>query len=262
MLAFLLYFLIGALAGLFTGLLGIGGGVIVVPALAWVFEWEHLPSEITMQMAAASSLAAMLVSTAMAAWAHQRRGIQIWPIYKQLIIGTALGTIGGVVLAYFLKGHLLHKLFGFMVIWVAITLFFEFNKNQERAWPGLWGRSFISLFIGFCAGLFGIGGGAVTIPALHYFNVPLRNIIGISSAVSFSVALIGTFAYIVVGLYQVNLPPHSLGYVYWPAVLGIIIASPLFAYWGVILSHRLPVILLRKIFAVFLVVIGLDMIFS
>jgi uncharacterized membrane protein YfcA len=117
----------------------------------------------------------------------------------------------------------------------------------------------MGLVIGTKSGLFGLGGGVITIPFLSYCNVPMRNVVGISIACSLTVAIIGTVGFILTGLHAANLPPWSTGYVYWPAVAGIALTSPIFARYGTRLSHQLPVVTLKRLFALFLILVALHM---
>lgn len=261
MLEIVAYLLIGIVAGTFSGLLGIGGGLIVVPALALVFKLASMPSNIIMHMAAGTSLAAMVVSSFSSMRAHYRHGINIWIVYKRLFLGILLGTISGVILASFLRSEILQIIFGLIVIIVAFLMLLNFQPAPHRRLPGFLGLSLVTFLIGIKSGLLGLGGGIITVPFLLYCNVPIRQAIGTSTAVSFTIALVGTVTFILTGVFVADLPHWSTGYIYWPAVLGIGIVSPFFATLGAALSHRLPVGILRRIFAVFLLVIGIRMLF-
>ncbi|QLH41312.1 MAG: sulfite exporter TauE/SafE family protein [Coxiellaceae bacterium] len=243
---------------IFAGLLGIGGGIIVVPALAYVFHWQGIPYDIIMQMAAGTSLAAMILSGAVAAYSHKRHGIELWPIYRLLAPGMILGTIAGAMLASLMDTRWLAVIFALLLLVTGLQMLTQTKPEGHRKLPKFWGLSFMGFLIGANSGLLGLGGGILVVPFLIYSNIPIRNALGISSLVTFTVAIVGTLSFIYTGLH-VSQVPGSTGYIYWPAVLGIVAVSPIFAVLGVRLSHYLPVIFLERIFAVFLLLIGIKM---
>lgn len=258
---FIGYLFVGAFAGFLAGLLGIGGGSIVVPSLVIMFQLENMPANSIMHMAAGTSLTAMIISACTALIAHLRRGVEIWPIYKRIIVGIIFGTVLGTLLASILYSRTLEMLFGIIISLMALWMLSGFNPSPHRQLPETFGMLSVGSLIGLKSGMFGIGGGVISVPFLTYCNVPLRQVLGVSIAISFTVAIIGSLSFMAVGWHQTHLPKWSTGYVYWPAVAGIAIISPIFAILGAKLSHRLPVEVLRKIFAIFLLIVGLKMLF-
>lgn len=258
-IALVQYCVIGILAGLLAGLLGVGGGIIVVPCLAYVFSNQNIPHDSLMHVVAGTSLAAMIVTTLFSLRGHYQRGIIFWPLFTRLLPGIMLGTMAGTVLARFLDTHVLRILFGLFVLVIAIRMFFQEHDHVRHKFPGPLGRWSAALFIGMSSGMLGIGGSTLSIPFLTYFNISMRNAMAISTACGFIVAVTGTIGFIIVGWHQTDMPHWSTGYIYWPAALGVALGSPLFTLWGASLSHRLPVETLRRIFSVFLFVIGLQM---
>lgn len=253
------YLLIGICAGTLSGLLGIGGGLIVVPALIFLFGMQGISNEIIMRLTAGTSLAAMIIVSLASMRAHLQRGVQIIKLYKRLVAGLILGTILGVLIASILHSRILIFIFGLMLIVVAFLMLFGIKPAANRKLPGKFGLFNISFLIGANSGMLGIGGGTITIPLLHYYNVSLRDAVGVSTAVSLTIACIGTISFISIGWHQPQLPRFSFGYVYLPAVIGIAIVSPFFAALGAAWSHRLPIENLRRIFALFLLAIGIKM---
>lgn len=249
-----LFILIGATSGFLSGLLGIGGGLIVVPFLALIFSSYGITThDMTMHVAEGSSLAAMIFTTFFSTRSHLRRGVKVWPFFKLLIVGLMLGTIVGAIIANFLHSSTLRIFFGVFLLILSARAFFHAKLNQSHhKFPNRLTANVIAFFIGILSGLLGIGGGAMLIPFLLYYDVSLRDTIGISSACAFMVSIVGTISFILIGLHSPDLPKWSIGYIYWPAVLVICIMSPLFVNLGVMLSHRLSVPVLRKIFAIFL----------
>ena len=253
------YLFIGACGGFLSGLLGIGGGMLVVPGLAFIFNIQGMPATTIMHMAEGSSLASMIVSAYSSATAHYRHGAKIWLTYRRMYIGVIVGTIIGTVLAGMLHSRALEIIFGVFTFVVAILMLRGFSPSAKRQLPGPIPLFSVSAAIGVKSGLLGLGGGVISVPFLAYCNVPMRDAVGISTAISLTVAIIGTIGFMITGWHSQGLPAWSTGYVFWPAVLGVAIVSPIFANLGAKLCHRLPVPLLRKIFAVFLLLIGIQM---
>ena len=256
---FVMYLITGAFAGTLSGLLGIGGGTVVVPCLMWVYAHQGLPNDMLMHIAAGTSLASMVVTTLFSMLAHRRHGIQIGHIYKRLVIGVVIGTVLGAIFADYLHSHVLRVAFGMFLLVIAMRMMFMPNITSKSGLPKRTGMSIMSLLIGGKSGLLGIGGGSLSIPFLTYCNVPLRQAVGASTACSMTIAVVGALTLMITGFHEPGLPAGSIGYVYWPGVLGIIIASPAFAFVGTHMSHRLPVHVLKRIFAVFLLLTSLHM---
>lgn len=255
----LIYLIIGIVAGFLSGLLGIGGGILIVPALIWAYKYQSMSPDVIMHIAAGTSLASIIISAAFSLRNHLRHGIQVWPTYQRLAIGVAIGTLLGTLLAQVLHSHFLIMLFSIFLLAVAFMLLFGGQPKPQRQLPGKLGMTGMGLLIGGKSGLFGLGGGVITIPFLIYCNVPMRDTVGISIACSLTVAIIGTLGFMLTGMHTPHLPPWSTGYVYWPAVACIAVTSPLFARFGTRLSHQLPVATLKKLFGLFLIVIALRM---
>jgi uncharacterized membrane protein YfcA len=256
----LAYIGLGIVAGLLSGLLGVGGGLLVVPGLAFLFLYHHIVADnLVMRLAAASSLAAMMVTTGFALKAHASHGVKFWSIFRLLLPGIIIGAIAGTLIASTIPGATLRVLFGLFVLVVAIRTFLPEKSHPTRQLPGKWGNSLVGFLMGAISGTLGIGGSTLVIPYLIYYNIPMRNAIAVSAACGSMIALVASCAYIVTGWHVTNLPKWSTGYVYWPAVIGVGIASPWFATLGAALSHRLSTFVLRRVFAVFLLFIAIDM---
>lgn len=254
------YLGIGALAGGLSGLLGIGGGIIVVPLLAITLRIFNFPPSLIMHFAIASSLAAMVVTTSASTIAHARKGADIWPVYYRLAPGMIVGVIAGTMLTHLLPTHFLSLLFGVFVLLVAIYLYLGSPPNPSRHLPKPLGRFFISAFIGGNSGLLGVGGGIMALPFLLYCNVNIRNAVGISAACSVTIAIVGTISFLLLGApHSQSFPKFTSGYIYWPAVLCIVMMSPWFAWLGASLSRSCSVVLLRRIFALFLLITAIHM---
>lgn len=258
---FLTYLIIGIFAGFLSGLLGVGGGIVVVPALLWAFQMEGIAPDNLMHLATATSLAAMIVTTLVSFLSHLRHGSVIWPVYQRLWLSVLVGTLFGVILSAFLGSKSLEIIFAVFLIVVAIWMLLNKLPNEERNLPKAPGMFAFGSTIGIFSGLLGVGGGVISVPTLNYFNVSMRDAVGISTAISFTVAVVGTVMALFTGLAaQANLPVLSTGFVYWPAVVAISIASPWFAMIGAKLAHRLPVPILKRIFAIFILLTAIKLI--
>ena len=262
LLLFAYYFIIGVFAGTMSGLLGIGSGVIVVPALALLFSYQHVTSSLIMHMAAGTSLASMVVTTSRALYGHLHRRVPFWEIYRKFILGVILGTIAGAVLAHYLHSRTLGIIFGIVVLLFGMKMFFQkSSKLSKHRLPGKIGCSLVGFIIGGKSGLLGLGGGTFSIPFLTHCSVSMRQAVVISAAIGVTVAVIGSITFAITGMHAAGLPQWSTGYIYWPAWLGIIAGSLCFVPLGVKLSHRLQTAILRRVFAIFLLIVGLHMLY-
>lgn len=259
MLGYFLYALTGILAGTLAGLFGVGGGVIVVPALVFIYSLAHFPAYIIMHMAIGTSLAAMVSTAVSSVISHHRREAVLWPLFWQLLPGLIIGTVMGAILASSLQTLILRNIFGIFLLVVALRMFLRSDDKSDRQLPGGVINSFFGALIGFLSGMLGIGGGAVTIPLLHHYGVPLPKASGTSAAVSFPIAITGAISVIFTGWHVASTIPHATGYIYWPAAIIIGIFSVAAVSLGSILALRLPVALLQKIFAVLLIIIAADL---
>jgi uncharacterized protein len=254
------FILLGAFAGIMAGLLGIGGGLVVVPGLAFLFQFAPIPHEHLMQMAAGTSLAIMIPTTIRALFAHLKHEVRVWPVYRRMVGSVIFGAILGAFLAHVVNSRVLEVLFGFFVLYMAIRLWFDSRaETQQSQLPGWLGINIFGTIVGVKSGLLGIGGGVLTIPFLTRWSVPIRDAIAVSNAVSFTVAIIGTASFIISGLLVANMPPWSTGYVYWPAWLPVAIVSMLVAPWGVRLAHHLSPKILKRLFSIFLLIVATQM---
>ncbi len=259
LVSLIVFFILGSAAGMLSGMLGIGGGVVIVPGLAWLFSIYHFPAASIMQMAAATSLGVMVFSMTRALIAHRRYYVEFWSIYRRWLIPIVFGVLAGVVLAHYLHSKMLGIIFGIFVIFVALKMLIPTRSSNERYLPGITGMSITGFVIGAFSGLLGIGGGALTIPFLIHCNVAMRRAVVISIAVGLTVAMVGTILVIIVGWHKAGLPTRTIGYIYWPAWIGVAVGSIIFVPIGTTLSHRLSVGVLRKALAVVLLVVGVSL---
>ena len=256
MVELLAYLAIGAATGFFAGLLGIGGGTIIVSSLALMFAAQGFPADYVMHMAIGTSLAAIMSG----AWAsfrtHHRHGAVDWPTVKAMAPGVLIGIVAGTALARYMNTAALKVAFLSIMSLIIIQLVFNVRPRASRALPGTAGMTLVAVGVGITSSLFGGGAAAVGVPFLTWCGVTIHRAIGTVAALGFPVAIFGAIAYAVAGLGAAGMPPWSVGFVYLPAFAGISITSVLVAPYGARLAHKLKGPTLRRIFALFLLVVG------
>jgi len=250
--------LIGIFAGYLAGFLGIGGGFVVVPALTFLFLKEPATAPWAIHMAVATSLGTMLVTSLSSIIAHHRRRAIRWPLVRSLSAGLVVGAMLGAVIADYLQGDALVRIFGLFAILAGLQLILGRHPDGEVPLPGQPGVSIAGLIIGAISSLIGIGGGALTGPWQLWHGVRAQNAVATSAACGYPIAVAGTFTFVVLGLGG-GLPQGALGYVHLPAFAGIALTSALAAPLGVATVHRLPPKFVRRVFGGFLMLVGLRM---
>lgn len=254
----LTYLITGAVVGVAAGLLGIGGGLLIVPVLSSVFI-VFLQTEHVVHLAIGTSLATILITSFASVKAHQQHGAVRWDAVKLLTGGVLLGAFIGGWSSQFIASNILAKLFGILELIIAINLLLALKPNPHRQLPGLVGNSAAGSLIGWLSSLVGIGGGTLTTPYLQWNNIRMHQAIATSAAVSLPVAAAGTLGYLMGGLDATGLPHYATGYIYWPAFFGIVVASYFTAPIGAKWAHQLPVKTLKRFFALFLIVLAIKM---
>lgn len=260
MLDISLYLLTGVFAGLASGLLGVGGGIIIVPVLYFIFISQAQTSEYIMHMALATSLATIIVTSISSTYAHHKKQAVLWRIFLQLSPGILIGAWLGGVVASHLETAPLKYAFGFFELLVALHLFLNHQPKQHSTSINTIKSALGGGIIGTISSIVGIGGGTLTVPFLHWHKINIKNAVATSAACGFPIAIAGTASYIYHGWNIPDLPEASLGFVNLTAFTFIIITSFLMAPVGAKLAHRLPEDTLRKVFAAFLLLISLKMI--
>ena len=256
------YAAIGAAVGFFAGLLGIGGGAIMVPLLVMVFEAQGLPKAQIMHLAVASGMASILFTSLSSMRAHAIRGSVRWDLALALTPGILIGGLLGSSLTAWISTQVFATLFTVVVFFAATNILIDRKPKPSRQLPGALGAMLVGFVISFVSSLAALGGAFLTIPFALYCNVPMLQAIGTSAIVGFPIALAGSIGFIVAGLGKSGLPPHSIGYVYLPAVLGMTLASVLTAPLGAATAHRLPTKRLKHVFALLLYGLATKMLVS
>lgn len=261
MSAWLLYLDLGAFAGVLAGLLGVGGGLVIVPILTFIFTAQGLPAEHILHLALGTSLASIMFTSVSSLRAHHARGAVDWLVVRRITPGILAGTFFGSWVAAQLSTRFLKGFFVVFLYYVALQMLLNIRPTPHRQLPGRLALFGVGGAIGGVSSLVGIGGGSMSVPFLVWCNVTMHNAIGTSAAIGFPIALAGAAGYLLNGL-PIALPPHTLGYIYLPALIGVAAASIVTAPLGARLAHSLPIGGLKKIFALLLIVMGTKMLLS
>ena len=257
--AIILYCLLGCVAGLLAGLLGIGGGAVVVPMLVFAFSWQGISPEVAMHMAVGTSMGSIMFTAISSARAHHKHGGVDWQVFKCITVGILIGTYCGTFVASRIPARYLQMFFACFLFYVATNMLLNKKPNPSRTMPGFAGMTGAGMFIGAVSSLVGIGGGTLSVPVLVWHNVDMRKAVGTSAAIGFPIAVAGTLGFITNGWNVPDLPDYSLGFIYLPALAGIVAVSMLTAPIGAGIAHKLPVPKLKRFFACFLYVVAVKM---
>ena len=258
----ILYLSTGAIAGILAGLLGIGGGLFIVPVLLYLLPYSGIESQQLMSICVATSLATIVVTSISSIIAHHKHQAIIWSLFWQILPGICIGALAGAYMADVVSQLFLKNLFAVSVILIAIKMLLKIQVNTFTELPGQITLFAAGSFIGSLSTMIGIGGGALTVPILNYWKTPMAKAVATSAACGLPIAIAGTFGFILTGLDQTNLPAYSTGFVYWPAVIGITTSSVLFAPIGAKFAHKISAALLSRLFAIFLLIVGFKVLLS
>lgn len=256
-LLFLSYLVLGACAGLLAGLFGIGGGLIIVPALVFSFQLQGMAPEVLTHVAVGTSLATIVVTSLSSIRTHHQKGGVRWPLFRPLAAGIVVGAVFGVKTAGRLSGEGLQLLIGCFALSIALQLALNLKPRASQPPPRRPELALVGGFIGWGSALFGIGGGSLTVPYLSWKNIRMQQAVGTSAACGLPIALVGALTNMEEGWGNPLLADWSLGYVYLPAFVGIVLTSALCARFGAQLAHRLPELILKRTFALLLLLVGL-----
>lgn len=256
------YLALGAVAGTLAGLFGIGGGLIIVPVLIFSFGLQGVSPEVAAHLAVGTSLATIVFTSLSSIRSHNKRGAVRWEIFRPMAVGIVIGAILGAWSASLLSGPVLELVIGVFVIAVAIKVLTGANPKPGRDVPGHPGLAASGGIVGWASAIFGIGGGTLTVPYLSWCNVRMQQAVGTSAACGLPIAVAGALGNVWTGWNHASLPGYSVGFIYLPAFIGIVLTSVFFARFGAALAHRLDGAVLKRIFAVVLLVVGLRFLLS
>jgi len=250
---------LGAIVGVFAGLLGIGGGLQVVPVLVFILPMTGIDPALVMHFALATSLSTIILTSGSSALNHIKLGNVDLFIAKWLIPGVIIGGFLGSTIADWIPSQYLTKVFATIVLLLALQMFFSVMRRSIRTMPNQYFTAASGVIIGSIASLAGIGGGALTVPFLNRHGIEMRKAIGTSSVCGSIIAISGMLGFIWHGTHVENLPAYSIGYVYLPALFCISITSVFTTKYGARLASSLPTPILKRIFAVFLMCVSITM---
>ena len=254
----LLLIVTGLVAGVLAGLLGIGGGLVIVPALSFILRAQGVDLAIAAPMAVATSLGTMLLTSASAIWFHDRRRGVEWPTVARLGPAVAIGALFGALLAAQLPGQMLARVFAVLAAIIGLRMLLAVRPPASGRTPFPRGWPLVGPLIGAVSAIMGIGGGSFNVPYLARNGYPMVKAVAIASACGWPIALGGLAGFIIAGWGQV-LYEHSFGYIYLPGLLAIGLAGALSAPLGVSLAHRLPTTTLKRLFGFLLLLIAVRM---
>ena len=258
-LVFLACLPLGAGAGFLAGLLGVGGGLVIVPVLLYLFAYIGVAAQIQPHLALGTSLASILFTSIFSFLSHHRHGAVDWGVFRAITPGIVTGALAGAWAAGYLPAQPLKVFFVVFLFFAATQMLLNLRPPPQRALPGRGGMFAAGNIIGAVSSWVGIGGGTLSVPFLAWCNVPVPRAIGTSAAIGFPIAAAGALGYALSGWGQADLPAASLGYLHLPALAGIAATSVLTAPLGARLTHRLPVARLKRIFALLLLILAIRM---
>jgi len=258
----LTYAAVGVVAGLLAGLLGVGGGLVIIPMLVYSFTGRGVSYEQIMHLALGTSMVCIMFTSISSFMAHHRVEAVRWDIFRGVVLGILLGTFIGSCVASRMSTAFLSVFFVVFLYYVAFQMILDRRPSASRQLPGKLSMFGVGNIIGAVSSFVGIGGGSLSVPFMIWCNIPAHHAIGTSAAIGFPIAVAGTAGYVFSGWNVANLPHYSLGYIYLPAFAGIVCASVLTAPLGAKLAHRLPVKRLKQVFAVLLAVMGTHVLFK
>lgn len=254
-----IFMILGAFAGILAGLLGVGGGLVIVPMINYALAAQGMTGEHTHHLALGTSLATIMFTSISSFMTHHRNRAVIWTIVKYITPGILLGTFFGSKIAAHMPTNLLKGFFVVFLLYVGTQMLMNIKPKATREIPGFLGNSVAGGVIGMVSSFVGIGGGTLSVPYMTWCNVPMHKAIGTSAAIGFPIAVAGALGYLVNGIGVEGLPEYTVGFIYLPALLGIASASVCTAPLGAKLAHRLPVTRLKRFFACLLFVMAAQM---
>lgn len=254
--------LLGVFSGILAGMLGIGGGMILVPILTFMLLKQGVPAEHVVHSSLATALAVIMFTSISSMHAHHKAGGIHWNIVRALTPGILLGGLLGTKLVSYLPTRELALVFGCFVIFSAYQMFADKKPKPNRTLPKTSGLIGVGTVIGCVSSLVGAGGGFISVPFMVWCNISIRNAVSTSAALGFPIAVFSSLGYIINGQHLEGMPTGSWGYVYWPAVLCVAVMSMLTAPLGAKLAHSLPVKQIKRAFALLLSAVALSMIYK
>jgi uncharacterized membrane protein YfcA len=256
------YAALGVFGGFVAGLFGVGGGLTIVPLLFMLFSAQDFPVAHSLHLALGTAMASIMFTSISSMRAHHGHGAVRWDIVRVFAPGLVAGTFGGSFVATLIPTRPLAVVFTAIVCYAAASMLLDRKPKPHRQLPSPVGLFSVAGGIGLVSSLVAAGGGFLSIPFMVFCNVPIHQAVGTSAALGFPIALAGAAGYLASGLATAGLPAGSLGYIYLPALAGVVVMSVLVAPLGARLTHRLPVKQLKRAFGVFLALMAAHMLYG
>lgn len=256
------YLALGAFVGFFAGLLGVGGGAAMVPVLAFIFAAKQFAPAHVVHLALGTAMATILFTSVSSVRTHHQHGAVNWQIVRRMAAGIIIGTFGGALLASVLNLRLLTMVFTALIYFLSAQMLFGRKPEAGAQPPTPFGMNAAAAGVGLISSLTATGGAALIVTYLVRRGTRMQEAIGTAAALGWPLAMAGTTGYMLIGFGEPGLPQYSLGYIYLPALAGMVVASILLAPVGARLAHRTPGAILKKIFAVVLFVLATKMLVS
>ena len=256
------FVVLGCVVGFLAGLLGIGGGMTMVPILTIIFGRQGFPPEHLVHMAVATSTATIVFTSISSAREHHRHGAVRWDIVAGIAPGIVVGSLLGPQVVGRMSTAWLAAFFGVFVFFSATQMLLDRKPKPSRELPGKPGLFGVGSGIGIISSMVGAGGGFLSVPFMAWCNVKMHHAVATSAAIGVPIAIAGTIGYVIAGLRESGLPPDSIGFIYVPALLAIVAASVVTAPFGARTAHRWPVKKLKKAFALLLYVLACYMLWK
>ncbi|MFZ5502020.1 MAG: sulfite exporter TauE/SafE family protein [Pseudomonadota bacterium] len=256
------YLALGATVGLLAGMFGIGGGTILVPALLYLFEAQHLPAAHLMHLALGTAMANIIFTALASLRKHHQHDAVNWRIVLAITPGILIGTALGALSISHATMQFLGIFFALFVYFAAAQILFDVRPAASHPLPGKAGISAFGIFAGWLSSMVSIGGGTVVVPFLVWCKLPLKHAIGTAAAIGLPIALGGSLGYVFSGLTATGLPDHTLGFIHLPALFWIALSGMVTAPLGAKAAHRMNLNLLRKLFALLLIAVASQLLFK
>ncbi|NQY27680.1 MAG: sulfite exporter TauE/SafE family protein [Piscirickettsiaceae bacterium] len=260
MLEWFIFALIGVVTGLFAGLLGLGGGLIIVPALLFVFSWQGLAEAHLMHLAVGTSLTTITLTSLSSMYAHQQQLNVNWSLVERLVPGLIIGGFMGAYFATMLTSQFLQQTFALYMLFVAIRMWLPITNYSDELLVNKVTLLGVGGIVGSISALVGIGGGSLLTPYLLMAKQSMQRAIGTSAACGFPISIAAVIGFLLFGQEQNVSNDWQTGFIHWQAFLGIISTSIVFAIIGAQLTQYLPVEILKRLFSVVLIIGGIYLI--
>lgn len=263
MLLYVWFVIAGAFAGVCAGLFGVGGGMVIVPVLVWIFTSYQFSPEVVTHLAVGTSLATIVVTSISSLTAHNKRGGVRWDIWRNMALGLVVGSLVGAGVADAIDGDSLQAIIGVGALTIALKMLFFSNKEQPKkplTPPSV--QFGAGTGIGLASSIFGIGGGSLTVPFLNWAGLPMKQSVGTAAACGLPIALAGAAGFAWFGKDMTNLPEGTIGFVHITGFFCISVASFITAKIGAKLAHQLPTLVLKRAFGILLLFAGGQLLLS